>query len=759
MTRLPGASGPQESSELPGLAAPGGPVELTRDDWGIPTLTAGCGLDAWWALGHAAATDRLWQLEYDRRRATGRWAQVVGPAGVAVDEQGLRLDLVRAAHTDVAAMDAATRATFEAYAAGVDAGAAAGPLPVEFAVAGIGFEPWQAWHSVAAFKIRHVLMGEWVAKITRLMILVRRGADAFVALDPPVRAGMPLTHPAGSSASGPGDPVLLDRAELERLREQLAFLVESEPPQVPDGDGGSNVWALSGSRTATGKPLLANDSHRAVDVPNAYWQVRLRCPEFSVSGATFPGIPGFPHFGHTDRVGWAITHGTADAQDLVLEELRRDGDVVESRTADGWEPVEVRRELIMVAGAEPVELECLRTEAGPVVHGDSTSGHALSLRWTALRRPCRQFGVPPAMLTAASVAELIATQRDWVDPVNNLVCADVDGQIGYLLRGELPTRDLRALQIPLPAWEPGWSGRVPFDQMPTEVDPPGGIIGNGNNTVVDPGRTPVVGRGFTEAYRARRIHDLLSASTDHTLDDMQRMQTDRVSLGAVAWAQVLRRRGPYTGPAESARAVLVDWSGDLAEPGPAALLYACFRRRLCRRMLPDLPSSAEAPAIDTLLRRLLGSLVWPEPDGRSAADGLDDELVAAALADGWAYAVELGGADPRAWDWAAVHPLAPRHLLAPELRSPEPVGVCGDAETIAAAGYLLSGDATFPASFPATFPATLSSVYRQLLDFDDLTRSRWVVPGGALADPRSEHYDDQLALWATGGLIPMHPTD
>jgi len=747
------------------LTAPHGRVTVGRDAWGIPTVTAESTADAWWALGHVAGTDRLWQLEYDRRRATGRWSEVVGPAGIAVDQQGLRLDLVRAATADVEAMDAETRTAFTAYADGVNAGAAAAGLPVEFSTAGIAFEPWQPWHSVAAFKIRHVLMGEWVAKLTRLIILVRQGVDAFVALDPPVRAGMRLTTPAGATTTGPGPEIGLDRAELAELRERLAFVDEAQGPAAvtapagtgspsgtgsasSDHDGGSNVWAVAGWRTATGRPLLINDSHRAVDVPNAYWQVRLRCPEFSVTGATFPGLPGFPHFGHNGSVGWAITHGTADAQDLVLEQLRRTGDHVESRTAAGWAPVEVRREKIRVAGGDPVVVECLRTAAGPVVHG-AAGEYALSLRWTALDRPCRQFGVPLAMVTATTVHQLLASQADWVDPVNNLVCADTAGHIGYLLRGELPVRDPRALHVPLPAWEPGWAGIVAFERMPREVDPPDGIIGNGNNTVADPTATPVVGRGFAETYRAERIWQLLSARTDHTLDDMQRMQADRVSLGARAWTDLLGRRGPYAGIAEQARATLVGWVGDLAEAGPAPLLYACWRRSLARQLVPAAPGIAEAPAIDTLLRRLLGSLAWRSPDGTCAADDLDDDVLAGALADGWRYAVELGGPDPDRWSWSQAHPLVPRHLLSPQLPSPDPKPVRGDAETIAAAAYSMTAG--------GAFLATLTSVYRQLLDFDDLGRSRWVIPGGALADPLSEHYADQLELWADGDLIPMHP--
>lgn len=745
---------------MPQLSAPDGPVSVDRDQWGIADITAGSARDAFWGLGFAAATDRLWQLEYDRRRALGRWSEVVGPDGVPGDTLGRDLDLVKSAQADLDVMDAATLDTFTAYAEGVNAAAVAGPLPPEFGATSTSFEPWLPVHSVAAFKIRHVLMGSWLTKISRLMILAGAGATAFAATDQPARAGMRLTTPAGARMSADEPAISIDPDRLAALAQTLAFLVpQGLGPDRPDLDGGSNVWAVSGSRTASGKPMLVNDSHRLVDVPNAYWQVRLSCPEFTVAGATFPGLPGFPHFGHNGSVGWAITHGAADTQDLAVEEFRGTLDDLECRTADGWAKVDVRTETIEVAGADPVTIRCLRTPSGPVLHQGrtDTGGFGLSLRWTATYQPCRQFAALVPMLTAASVTDLIGTQDVWVDPVNNLVCADTGGDIGYLLRGALPVRDDKAaMRIALPAWESGWRG-LTRDRMPVEINPPGGVIANANNQTTDPSAGPQVAHGYCATYRAERLWELLGAAENLDLDDMQRFQADVVSVAARAWSEQLHRRGPYgSGHCEQARLLLAGWDGDLAAVGPAPLLYACFKRSLAWTLLaqvvPDelMANLGALPAIDSLMRDWLGRMVWRSPDRTSAADTLDDDTMRAGLSDAWAAAVDLAGPDPSAWSWAGVHQLMPAHLLAPTLPSPDSRPVRGDGETVAAAGYLFS-------TRRGAFPATLTSVYRQLLDFDDLSRSRWIIPGGSQADPSSPHYQDQLGLWAAGELIWMHP--
>ncbi len=294
---------------------------ITRDGHGVPHVHGETAADAWAGMGYACAQDRLFQLDYDRRRACGRWAEIAGAGALGGDVLARRLGLAAAAQRDVAVMSAQARAAFEAYASGVNAAIADGALPLPGRYEA---EPWRAWHSVAAFLVRHVLMGQWQHKLANAVLLARIGPSAFARLETRPPLGSPLAVPPGGRLSAPVSRLLDDA--LADVVGHLGFLAEVEP--------GSNAWAVSGRRTAHGGAVICNDSHRALDTPNVYWQCRVSCPDFDVAGATFPGLPGFPHFGFNGSVGWAITHADADSQDLYLERFSG----ARYLTEDGWAP-------------------------------------------------------------------------------------------------------------------------------------------------------------------------------------------------------------------------------------------------------------------------------------------------------------------------------------------------------------------------------------------------------------------------------------
>lgn len=739
------------------MTNPNDVVSIARDEHSIPTVTASTEHDAWFGLGYAAAEDRLWQLEYDRRRACGRWAEAAGREGLPADRLARRLDLETAAHADIAAMDERTLSSFTAYADGINAKVESAGLPPEYEAAGIGWEPWQPWQSVAAFKIRHVLMGVWQYKLARAVVLATEGQEAFDWLGPGPLPGMRVTVPAGGrlGEQSPELRALLDdaRADIVASAESLGFLAEVE--------AGSNAWVVAGSRTTTGAPILCNDSHRALDVPNVYWQAHLRCPQFTVSGGTFPGIPGFPHFGHNEHVGWAITNASADAQDLLVEEFREAPGGLEVRTTEGWQPVEQTVSTIEVRGGGTEQVTSYRTPNGPVVHGDPRTGLALSLRWTATAEPCRQFGVLRRMLDARTVTELLDAQDGWVDPVNNLLAADTAGNIGYLLRGTLPRRERPALQqVPMPGWQPQsqWSGLHPFSAMPREENPPEGVLASANNTIVEPSPRLTVSHAVNDSYRVERIHELLHGRTQHSLADLAGYQGDVTSVAARRWGVALAARGPYEGDAELARAMLAGFGGRLAADGGGGLVYACFRRALAGLLLGERLRPATVafllggrlPAAAVLARRWFAQLTWPLEPGSAPVDQLDDAVLTTALAQAWQDACALAGDDATRWRWGDHHGLVGKHTLQAVReryrdRVTAPLG--GDNETVQNASY----------SWPRDEPFTVANcaVYRQVLDLGDLTRSLWVIPGGASGDLDSPHATDQLRIYQQHGHLPM----
>jgi penicillin amidase len=741
--------------------------KITRDGHGVPHVRGETAADAWAGMGYACAQDRLFQLDYDRRRACGRWAEIAGVRAVGGDALSRRLGLAQAARRDVAVMSGPTRAAFEAYADGVNAAIADGamPLPGRYQA-----EPWQAWHSVAAYLVRHVLMGQWQHKLANAVLLARSGPTAFARLETRPPLGSPLAAPPGGRLSAPVSRLLDDA--LGDVAGHLGFLAEVEP--------GSNAWAVSGRLTAHGGAVLCNDSHRALDTPNVYWQCRVSCQDFDVAGATFPGLPGFPHFGFNGSVGWAITHADADSQDLYLERFSgRD-----YLTEDGWAPADVRRERIDVRGGSPVTVPVWATRHGPVVHGSPDSGIALALKWTGTHRANRGFECLLPMLTAGSAAELCDAQRGWVDPVNNLVCADVAGDIGYQCRGEVPARSSDCgRRLPVAGWDGRceWTSAVPFDELPRTVDPAAGYVMTANNAIVD-GDAPYLSYTFAQPFRAERLRSLLDGRTGLTVDALAGMQADTVSLAARGWGRVLGPLGSI-GPlgderAEAARALLAGFDGDLAAESAQALLYACFVRALAAGLYRPIlgpatwdwvASGTLAPTL-SLIRRWLGNDTWellgmPVPsDGAAGAadDGAAERrervlaAVPAALASAWSAAVAIGGPDPRQWRWGDAHQAALVHPLEGAGAGdgagagagwPAGVPMGGDADTIQAAGY----------GWRAGAPFTVSSlsVYRQVVDLADGSSASSVIPGGASGDPADPHFADQLAEWAAGRRIPM----
>lgn len=743
------------------LAAPGltGPVRIYRDAHGIPHVEASEELAAWSGMGYACAQDRLWQLEWYRRRGRGRWAEVVGPSGLPADRMFRRLRLVEACRADVEAMSTETREMFEAYAAGVNAYVDAGqPLPPEFALTGVGWEPWTPEDCVMVFKVRHAIMGKRLTKLARLEFLRRAGPRAYALLEGIEPAGINLILPPGGTA---------DRTYASTAEEVRAMAADLGT--LGSDEGGSNSWVVSGARMTTGKPVICNDSHRPLDVPNVYWQVHVWCPQFNVAGGAFPGVPAFPHFGFNGDLAWNITHGQADYQDLWFEEFERTSDgALRYRTEDGWDDAEVRVETIEVRGAPSEEVELVRTRNGDIVHGDPRSGGAIAMRYTATDRPNRQWETLRPMLFASTAGDLHETQRGWEEPVNALLSADTEGNIGFLFRGRIPVRSTsKAREFPVAGWtgEHTWTGDVPFDDLPQAINPAEGFIGTANQRPTE-ATEPYLAHEFTTPGRSTRIAEALTSKATFAPEEVIRLQADTTSIRARGWAEFLGQCGPFEGVAERARALLAGWDGNVAGDSAEALLYACFRIAGMEQVFrPILGEDAWDWAINggndqgpaTLLRwwYYLGEALRTPSGGEGTPDGRPwAEVLPGILEAAWQRAIELGGEDASAWRWDTVHRTDAQHTLSAmlpglaEVLDPEPIAVGGDHDTLQVSSWR---------AVPGTqFRLSNLSVYRQVVDFAAPEDASWVIPGGASAIPGSGHANDQQELWRLNQRVPMH---
>ena len=284
-------------------------VSVVRDRWGIPHIRARTTWDAFCAQGFVHAQDRLWQMEWDRRRAYGRTAELLGPARLDADRLARRLQIERASKADWAILNAETRQMLEAFTAGVNAYLVQTPVPsVEFKLLDLQPEPWRPWDSLSLFKIHHALMGLMYNKLWRLKLVLQLGAERAAQLF--------LDYPEGH-------PLVVPPDEVYRQPAEPAWPALAQAAALLPGVGASNNWLVDGTQTRSGKPLLAGDPHRAIDVPNVFYQNHVCCDEFDAIGISFPGVPGISHQGHNGCVAWSVTHAQSDYQDLYIASTRR----------------------------------------------------------------------------------------------------------------------------------------------------------------------------------------------------------------------------------------------------------------------------------------------------------------------------------------------------------------------------------------------------------------------------------------------------
>ena len=705
---------------------------IIRDSDGIAHVRADDEAGAFRGQGFAAAQDRLWQMEFDRRKALGRLSEVVGPSAVGADRYHLRLGIARAAQDDYSRLSARTVAMFEAYASGVDeAVSGLDALPPEFGLLDAPPPaPWEPWHSIAVFKVRHLWMGTAEVKLWRSAVASVVGPTMAARLWPSV-PGVHIDPDVVEEISTMG----LDSA----VAETAAVLADLEV--LGSAGAASNNFVIHGSRTTTGLPLMAGDPHRAIDLPNVYWQNHLTWPDSDVIGLSFPGVPGFPHFGHNAEVAWSITHGMADDQDLFLE-----------RFGDADRVVARRLESIPVAGGDDVEVECLETANGPIVAGGPEAGVGIAMRWTATAAPDTTYECLLPQMLATSVDELDRAFEGWVVPCNNVLIADRSGDIGYRFRGRLAVRgDANGWTI-VDGADPStaWTGFVDDADLWRIRNPDRGFLLTANNPIGD---GPYVSHDWAHPARANRLTSLLGERSTWSGDDALATLGDTHSAVAASFARRVAALTVRSSPERSAQDLLADWDHHMDASSGAAVVYATTRAELVR-LLSERLRVHEAPCVDgfgfTLGQAVravhlrVGFLI--EDD-----DLVDDDLLGAAFRSAVHTLTQQLGGDVSAWRWGALHTAGFHHPLAalrPDLRGdlsrPASVELGGDNECVWAAGTL-----------PPSMKSITSPVARYVFDVADWDRSGWIVPHGVHGDPTDPHHADQLDRWAAVELAPM----
>lgn len=745
--RLPRTEG---RLDVPGLF---GPVRIGRDRYGIVLLEADDPRDGPFALGFCHAQDRLFQLELLLRVARGTLAEMVGAEAVPIDRMARRIGFHRAASAQWEVLDADVRERIEHYSRGVQAGALYGlsALPHEFALLKARPTPWTPLDTLGVTKLlSFTLAANWDAELVRQKVLSSDGPEAVRAVDTAYPAWQPTS--VSTTATGP---------VVDRLADDLAALLAWVRP-----GGGSNNWVLASSKTATGRPILANDPHLDARLPLPWYLVSLRTPAEAVAGATFVGGPVWLA-GHNGHAAWGLTAGLADNTDLFLEEIGGDGASI--RQGDTFVPCAVIDEPIAVRGGSPLRERVLITPRGPVI-SPALYGTPQALSLSAIWLQPRPLGGFFRLHHVRSFAEFRAAFEHWPVSSQNLVYADVGGTIGQQLVGQVPVRQAGHGALPLPGWRPetGWQPEpVPYQAMPHQQDPPEGFLATANTRPLPDDQGPFLGIDFIDGYRLASIRQALLARSDWDVAATLRLQTDQ---RARAWQEMraIVLAAPATDEAtRQALELLAAWDGIAGAASSAAAVYELFLAEMTARAM-----RAKAPGS---WRWLLGAGLSPiNPYNfvsfrrtahlvrlfREQPAGWFHRSWSAEIADALAETVrglrQRFGRDPARWAWGTIRPIVLRHPLAsrPGLLGkalgavfnlgPLPGG--GDADVINQAAVL--------PLHPLTASENIASL-RLVIDVGAWQNSRFVIPGGQSGNPLSPHYADLLPLWQRGDAVPI----
>jgi penicillin amidase len=752
------AAGAQPSTQnlvLPGLQKP---VTVRRDERGIPYIEATNDEDLYFAQGYVTATDRLWQMDLQRRTARGELSEIFGQATLGEDKRHRTLGFARILDESAANLPADLSRALNAYAKGVNAyieSRTDQTMPPEFLILQYKPRPWTPVDSLAVGKLlAEYLSTSWQLDIMRAAMasLPKEKRDALLSETSPldvlvVGRDRKSTNAAASTtlpeSLRPSLPVLAELSQMfdtdRRSLERLGLF-----RQDPETALASNNWVVSGKRTISGKPLLANDPHIPASAPNVWYMTELSAPGLHVAGVTFPGAPGII-IGHNDRLAWGVTNLGPDVQDVYIEKF----DSANPRrylTPQGWREAEVRHEEIKVrkgftsTETNTVPLEVTVTRHGPIVLEKDSQRY--TLRWTALDPALDAVGGFFRAGYARNWKEFTAALSTYGGPTQNFIYADVDGHIGYYGAGAIPIRKSGDGSVPYDgSTDAGeWTGRIPFDKLPHSFDPPSGIIVTANQRVVGNDYPYFLSHAWAQPYRARRIFDLLSQTPKLSADDFRKIQGDVYSIGLSSFARdsakLLKARVAEDQKLRETVEAFEKWDGEVnADSSVAPLVYqmrAAFRTRILTAALgPDLLKVYEWHNTETMLDRVMSGQPkeWLPKEFDSYSD-----LLKACYDDARLALAKSLGADEAKWKWGEMakvrfsHPLAAAPLI-------------GLQFTIA----------PFPQNGASGLGPTVnvgSAVSMRLIaDVSDWDKTQHGIPLGESGLPSSPHWKDQLEDW------------
>ena len=731
-------------------------VRIVRDRWGIPHIYAKNTDDLFFAQGFVQAQDRLFQIDLWRRSTQGRLAEILGPDYVDRDRltRLMRFRGDMKAEWESYAPD--TRRILTRFVAGINAHIATigDQLPEEFAVAGYRPETWQPEDLLSRAE-GFVMTSNASAEVFRARMTAAVGLERtnmLLPLDPPVSA----PPPNGIDLSAVDATV---RAALGAIGAPARFGPAVAPIASAFLDGqrwaareGSNNWVISGAKSATGKPLLANDPHRNLDHPSLRYLVHLNAPGWNVIGSVVPWFPGVA-IGHNDRIAWGLTIFAADVQDLYVEELNP-ANPRQVKSGGRFVDMEAVKDQIRVKGRpEAVAVEHLYTAHGPVVAMDPQRHLAYALRWVGSEPGTAGYLGALSLDRAANWEEFRSALQRWKVPGENFVYADVDGNIGYQAAALVPVRRNWQGVYPVAGTtgEHEWQGWRTLDELPHELNPGAGFLATANHNTLRTGTLPNIGySSWSVPARINRIRQVLSASNNLTVEDLARLQHDPTPWNAEQFLPLLQPLSFKDATTEEARTMLLAWDRRLTQDSAAAALYVAWEQALFRQLIESRldPTLAKDYIQRVETHVLVPTLTKPSAVwfGASPEKGRD-HLLESALAAAVATLSQTLRTDMTRWSWGQIHTATFQHALAST----------GDAARLRfnvgpfpRAGY---GDTVF-ATGGSDSRQTEGATFREVMDVADWDRSIGTSAPGQSGQPGSPHFNDLAKLWAAEQYFP-----
>ena len=763
-------------------------VEVYRDRWGIPQIYASTATDLFFAQGFVHAQDRFWEMDFRRHVTAGRLSELFGEDQLDTDRFIRTLGWRGVAEQELDLLAPDTLRYLQAYSDGVNAylsHRSGWRLGLEYAVLSLiarGYEPepWTptdsvAWLKAMAWDLRTNLETE----IDRALMAAYLPMERIEELYPPYPYDRhsPIVQ-AGAVENGVfvlSDPgAYRDPASRRALIATARALDAASPVLGAAGDGiGSNSWVLHGSRTATGRPLLANDPHLGPVMPSLWYQMGLHCVEisgacpFDVAGFTFSGFPGVV-IGHNDRIAWGLTNLGADVTDLYLERVSNDTYEHEGRELG----LDTRTERIDVAGGESVEISVRTTRHGPLlsdvsddlqsvaddVPATQRGANAVALRWTALE-PGRTADTVFLLNRARDFDDFRDAARRFEVPSQNLVYADAAGNIGYQAPGKIPVRRGYDGRWPATGWtgDHDWKGYIDFDALPHVHNPPEGHIVAANQAVIGNGYAHLLTRDWSYGYRSQRILDMIEDTPgEFDVENMMAMQTD--SHNAAAEVVVPHLLEFDVGEeVERARALLDGWNFDQpADSAPAAYFNAVWRHLLAATFHDEIEGGQRPRGGGRWFEVVRALLEEPDSewwdDVSTPEQETKEDQLRAAVTEAHRELTETLGDDPSEWEWGELHTLDVtnasfgRSGIAPieRLFNRGPLHLGGGEDIVNATGW----------APPAGYEVDWIPSMRMVVDLSDFDASRWINLTGSSGHPFHRNYFDQARLWGAGETTP-----